>query len=220
MSKEKPQMGSVFARWALSLEWIRKGAVPSLLLLGGFSFLLVACTGASRGRTASADVLGPQADLIRVGDELVIRLTGVPADDEKVLAEPVPEDGMVSMPLLKTKFKASGKTVTLLKHEIEAAYREARIYATPNITITISQRFVNVIGEIRAPQRVSFTKDMTALGAISACGGFTEYANKRSVRILREGQVINFNAGAALNNPQMDIPLRAGDQVQVPRTVF
>jgi len=188
----------------------------SLALLFG----LTGCTGGGGGGTPySGQVNAPQSDNIRVGDELLIRITGVPDADQQVLAEPVPEDGMISMPLVG-RFRAAGRTTTELKYEIEEAYKSRRIYTNPTITIALQQRFVNVIGEVRQNGNIPFRKDLTALGAISAAGGFTEYANKKSVLILRDGKTISFNASAALNNPAVDIPLRAGDTVQVKRTIF
>jgi polysaccharide export outer membrane protein len=158
-------------------------------------------------------------DIIRVGDVLVLRLTGVPDGEGGLYEEPVTDEGKISMPLVG-QFKAAGKTPAELKKEIETAYVEKKIYSTPNITVVQQMRFINVIGEIRAPQRVPYTSDMTGLKAVSACGGFTDYANRSSVKILRGKQVIRFNALEALNNPTKDIPLQAGDQLQVPRTIF
>lgn len=194
-----------------------------LALVG--ALLLTGCMGSgSGGSTArppsdnsSADTGNP--DIIRRGDKLVIRLSGVPDTEGGVYEEPVTDDGMISMPLLGS-FKAAGKTLGQLKREIEAAYRERKIYATPNVTVTQQERYINVLGEVRAPQRVVYTPDLTILKAISACGGFTDYAQKRQVKLLRGGKVYIFNAVDALQDPSKDIGLQAGDQIQVPRTIF
>lgn len=189
--------------------------------------LLTGCMGggAAGGSTTPPSVADNSTsetgnpDIIRCGDVLLIRLTGVPDNEGGVYEETVIDEGTISMPLLGS-FKAAGKTLGKLKAEIEAAYRERKIYATPNVTVSQSQRFINVLGEVRAPQRVIFTPDMTILKAISACGGFTDYAQKREVKLSRGGKVYLFNAVEALKDPSKDIPLRAGDQIQVPRTIF
>lgn len=194
-----------------------------LALIG--ALLLTGCMGGGgSGSTArppsdnsAADTGNP--DIIRRGDKLIIRLTGVPDMDGGVYEEPVTDDGMISMPLLGS-FKAAGKTLGQLKAEIEAAYRDRKIYATPNVTVSQLERYINILGEVRAPQRVIFTPDLTLLKAISACGGFTDYAQKRQVKLLRGGKVYIFNAVDALQDPTKDIPLQAGDQIQVPRTIF
>jgi protein involved in polysaccharide export with SLBB domain len=210
-------------------SWRLTFAVP---LLGAAIFLLNGCmsggsaptaadqaTTQSAGQNAQSYTSNPRADIIRTGDTLVLRVSGVPEGEGGVYEEPVSEDGAISMPLVGS-FRAAGKSTSALKAEIEAAYRDKKIYATPSVTIVQQARFVNVIGEVRSPQRVPYTSDLTMLKVISACGGFTDYANRGSVKILRGPKVITFNATQALENPSKDLPLQAGDQIQVPRTIF
>jgi len=204
----------------------------SFLSMASVIFLLQGCmsggsaptaadqaTQHSAGTNTQAYSSNPGADIIRTGDTLVLRISGVPEGEGGVYEEPVTEDGTISMPLVGS-FHAAGKSSGALKAEIEAAYRDKKIYATPSVTIVQQARFVNVIGEVRSPQRVPYTSDLTMLKVISACGGFTDYANRGSVKILRGTKVITFNAGQALENPAKDLPLQAGDQIQVPRTIF
>lgn len=123
------------------------------------------------------------------------------------------------MPLVG-RFKAAGLASAQLKLKIEQAYRDRKLYSTPNITIIVQQRFVNISGEVRIPQRVAFTNDLTVLRAITACGGFTDYADRRKVKILRGNDVFDFDAKEAFLDPSKDVPMVAGDQIQVPRTIF
>ncbi len=199
--------------------------------LVALSFILAACSqgGGSQNRplidnSAYSPSPASQAtaanDIMRVGDILNIRLSGVPQEDMAIYEDRIDDEGFISMPLIG-RIKAAGKTTSQLKQEIENNYRARRIYATPNVTITFGQvRFVNVIGEVRMPQRVPFTNDLTVLKALAACNGFTDFANKRAIRILRGSQVINFDAVEAVRNPSLDIRLQVGDQIQVPRTIW
>ena len=77
-----------------------------------------------------------------------------------------------------------------------------------------------MMGEVRLPQRVLYTSDMTLIKAIAAAGGFTDYANKRSVRVHRGEQVVQVNAGKALKEPREDLPLKPGDTIEVKRSIF
>lgn len=189
--------------------------------------LMVNCGGMGGGNPGSssekASALATESaivgDVLRVGDTITIRLTGVPEGDVNIFEEKINDDGYISMPLVG-RFKAAGKRTSDLKDDIESAYRNKKIYQTPNITIIPESRFVNVNGEVRSPQRVQFTNDLTALGAITACGGFTEYANRRSIRISRSNQIIQFDAQQAINDPKADIPLQAGDHIEVLRTIW
>ncbi|SDU21851.1 polysaccharide export outer membrane protein [Verrucomicrobium sp. GAS474] len=162
----------------------------------------------------------PSGDILRPGDILTIRLTGVPNEESFISEMKVDEKGDISMPYIPTSFRAAGYTSTRLKQAIEDAYRSRHIFTTPNITIVPQARFVNVNGEVRSPQRIVFTNDLTALKAVTACGGFTDFANRRDIQILRKTGVLHLNALEAIKNPSIDIPLQAGDQVQIPRSIF
>jgi polysaccharide biosynthesis/export protein len=159
-------------------------------------------------------------DLLRVGDSIIIRLSGVPDQEQGTYESKVDEGGQISMPHIGG-VPAAGLTTVQLKEKIETLYKLQKIYNNPNITILTQQaRFVSVTGEVRAPQRLFHSKDLTALGAIASCGGFTDYANRRRVRVLRGSQVIEFNALEALGDPSKDIPLIPDDKIQVDRSIF
>jgi polysaccharide biosynthesis/export protein VpsN len=190
--------------------------------------LLLGCASHSNERpsSASAAATSPGAvqradnDLIRVGDMLSIRLSGIPAEDAAVYEVKVGDEGEVSMPLLSGTFHAAGLTTSQLKESLENAYRTRRVYSNPNITIVPELRYVNVNGEVRQPQRVPFTNDLTVLRAIAAAGGFTDYAQKHDVQLLRGSRVYHIDASKALKDLSLDATLQAGDQIQVPRSVF
>jgi len=187
------------------------------------SALLAGCAGMSSGPSPatafSPSSPGTQTDVIRVGDKVTIRLTGVP-DDGFVIEVQIPESGDITVPLLTHPFHAVGRNASEVAEEIATTYKAEKIYTNPNVTIIPEERYVNVGGDVRGPSRVVYTSDLTLLGAINACGGFTEYANRKVVRILRGQQVIQVDASAAAKTPGADPSLRAGDQIYVPRTMF
>lgn len=168
---------------------------------------------------AAASVPDSTADVMRVGDKVTMRLTGVP-DDGWLLEKQIPESGDVTVPLLTQSFHLAGRNASDAAMEIATAYKSAKIYTNPNVSIIPEERYVNVGGDVRGPSRVLFTSDLTLLSAINACGGFTEYANRKAVRILRGKQIIQVDASAASRNPGTDPSLRAGDQIYVPRTMW
>jgi len=55
---------------------------------------------------------------------------------------------------------------------------------------------------------------------LNSCGGFTEYANRRAVRIIRGQQVIVVDCVKAVGTIGADPPVYPGDQIYVPRTMF
>jgi len=159
-------------------------------------------------------------DLIREGDFINVTLAGVPQGEAGLFNEKVDENGNISMPHIGA-FRAEGLTTAQLKEKIEAMYRLAKIYENPNITVVNQQaRFVTITGEVRSPQRIFHAKDLTVLGAIATCGGFTNFADRDSVKVSRGDQVIKFNAKEAIRDPSKDIAVLPDDKIQVPRSIF
>jgi hypothetical protein len=70
------------------------------------------------------------------------------------------------------------------------------------------------------PQRVPYTKDLTAMGAVAACGGFTDFANRRRVRLTQGGVTREFNAKDIQADQGRDIKLKPNDKIQVDRSIF
>ena len=111
----------------------------------------------------------------------------------------------------------AGLTSGQAKDLIEKTYRSRDIYTNPTINIIVApqNRQVSVGGAVKAPQRVSYTPDLTALSAINAAGGFNEFANQSKVRVLRAGQVIMVNCKEVRKNPALDVRLQPGDIIEV-----
>jgi protein involved in polysaccharide export with SLBB domain len=68
--------------------------------------------------------------------------------------------------------------------------------------------------------RVPYTKDLTAMGAVAACGGFTDFANRRKVRLTQNGFTQEFNAKEIQSDQGRDIRLRPNDKIHVDRSIF
>ena len=170
------------------------------------------------GKTAIA-----QDALLRSGDILELRIGGVPTEEVQQVSGPytIDGDGYVNLPHIG-KIRADQASQSELQRSIEAAYRSQQIYTNPSITLTIpnTARFVNTGGEVKAPQRVPFTADLTLLGAISASGGFTEFADQKKVRLLRDGKVTIVNVKDVRKNPDKDIRLKPGDRIEVPQSFW
>lgn len=160
------------------------------------------------------------SDLLRGGDTLIIRLTGVPTQDQGIFEVKIDESGKISMPHIGSLVAANTTTVEL-KKLIESTYLKEEIFTNPNVTVDLKeQRFVDVTGEVRMPQRVPYTKDLTALGAVAACGGFTDFANRRRVRLTQGGVTQEFNAKEIQADQGKDIRLKPNDKIQVDRSIF
>lgn len=160
---------------------------------------------------------------LRVGDALDLRISGVPGDDVAQISATytVDNEGNINLPYIG-KMKAQGVTAGALQTMIQSAYVQQKIFTNPTIIITTAGggRFVNVSGDVRSPQRVVYTPDLTLLKAITAAGDFTDYANARKVQLLRGGERIVVDVKKIRENPSLDIPLRPGDDIYVPQSWF
>lgn len=168
-------------------------------------------------------VVRAQNVVLRDGDQIEIRLGGVPAEDIAQVTGSYTIDGQGFINLAHIgKVRAAGLTQDQLQSAIENAYRSQEIYTNPSITLSVpmAARFVDVGGDVRAPQRVPFTPDLTVLGAITAAGGFTEFADQSKVRLLRDGHVIMVSVREIRKQPSKDIPLKPGDKIQVPQSFW
>ncbi len=158
--------------------------------------------------------------VLRPGDQIVIRLGGVPAEDAGQVSgnHTVDGQGFINLPYIG-KVQAAGLTQSALQASIESTYRGQEIYSNPVITINTESgnRFVNVGGDVKGPKRVPFTPDLTVLSAITACGGFTEYADQKKIRLLRDGKAVIIDVKAIRKDPTRDVGLKPGDSIEVPR---
>ncbi len=160
---------------------------------------------------------------LRAGDTLEVRLGGVPREElEQVTGSyTVDTQGFVNMPQIG-RIRASGLTQEVLQTTIEKKYRELAIYTNPTVTVSVplSTRFVNVGGEVRLPQRIAYTPDLTVLAAISAAGGFTEYASQSRIKLYRDMKGVTIDMRDIRKNPAHDVPLQPGDTIEVMRSFF
>ena len=143
-------------------------------------------------------VIGP-ADLLRVQ---VWRSPELSAD------VPVRPDGRITLPLVE-EVHAAGLTTGELREKLAEAFAE--FVAAPDVTVIVGQvnsKRVYVVGEVRNPSPLPLVTELRVLDAISASGGFSPFANRRKVRILRpagDGSVteyrFNYSAFLRGNNP-------------------
>jgi polysaccharide export outer membrane protein len=159
---------------------------------------------------------------LRTGDSLTIRIGGVPVDEINQISGIYTVDGKgdINMPYIG-KIHAGGLKQADVQQSIETAYKSGGIYTTPVITISVQfDRLVDVEGDVRVPQRVHYTPDLTLLGAIAATGGLTDYADQTKVEILRNGTRTLVNIKKVRQNQVPDPTLQPGDKVSVPRSFW
>ena len=105
------------------------------------------------------------------------------------------------------------------------------ITLAPDDTVVFPDNPLNVIyvmGEVKTPGMLPFVKerDWTALKALAAVGGFSQYAGKSKSYLIREGgggkTTVPVDFNELMRNPGAgkDVPLIPGDILIVPQSLF
>jgi polysaccharide export outer membrane protein len=131
-------------------------------------------------------------------------------------------DGRISVPLLKD-VDAAGLTPVQLSMAITEKLR--KYIAEPQVTVivtTINSRRVHIVGEVNRAGTFPMLPDMTVLQALSAAGGFTQFADVKKIYVLRIENGVQkkfpFNYREVLkgNRLEQNIKLKPNDMIVVP----
>lgn len=135
---------------------------------------------------------------------------------------PVRPDGKISLALIND-VQAAGLTPADLAASI--AEKLKKFITEPQVTVIVtavnSQR-VYVLGEVTRPGAFPMFPGMTVLQLLSDAGGFTAFANRKNIHVVRveNGKQVklafNYNDALRADKPEQSIVLKPGDTVVVP----
>jgi polysaccharide export outer membrane protein len=117
-------------------------------------------------------------------------------------------DGLISMPLIGD-IQAAGLTADALAQRITERLKQY-FATTPSVSVsvkTINSYSVFVLGEVTKPGKYQLKSYITVLQAISTAGGFTDYAKRNKLQIVR----VTENSDRIRR--EVHIPLRYDDLV-------
>ncbi|MFP3939145.1 MAG: polysaccharide biosynthesis/export family protein [Thermoanaerobaculia bacterium] len=95
-------------------------------------------------------------------------------------------DGRVALPLAG-ELRASGRTIQEIQERITSRLKE--YLDLPVVTVMVKEinsPQISVLGEVRRPGRYRVTERVTILDAIALGGGFTEFADRAAVVVIRK----------------------------------
>lgn len=139
---------------------------------------------------------------------------------------PVRPDGKVSTPLIDDMV-ASGKTPSQLSANMEEVLAE--FLRTPEVSVMVAQQGaanqVQVIGEVVAPQALSYREGLRVLDIIIASGGLSEFAAGNRARVVRPTALGQVNCSVRARDlvdgdMSQNILIYPGDVLVVPETRF
>jgi len=158
--------------------------------------------------------------VLRAGDTLDIRLSGVPAEEVGLFSttQAIDDGGMLNLSYIG-KIKIIGMDCSAVQQMIESKLKEGKIYTNPIVTVTpqSGSRLVNVTGEVKSAGRLPYTADLTVMNSISGAGGFNDFADKKHVKLTRNGKVVSYDTTKFAKDPSLDVKVLPGDQIFVPQ---
>jgi polysaccharide export outer membrane protein len=177
-------------------------------------------SSAGARQEATKEPAAPQEYRIGAGDVLQILVWREP--DASLPETMVQSDGKISVPLVG-EVQAAGLTVmelqTALTQKIE------RYIHSPVVTVharQINSRKVYVMGAVKKEGPIPLLRPMTVLQAINEAGGFTEFAKKKKIYVLRtvNGKEVklpfDYSAVVKGKNLEQNVSLAVDDTIVVP----
>ncbi len=194
---------------------VRRFVMLAVLAISG-------ATAAVPGAEAQAPATVPRdGGQYRIGPEDVVEVS-VWNNTALSRTVPVRPDGKLSLPLLND-VPAAGLTPMELREIL--MNRLAEYMPTPEVSVILREVHsfkVSVIGEVKKPDRYELGSRATVLDVLAMAGGFTEFAARTRIVILRHDGTdvkrvsFNYNAIVSANGDRANFLLQPGDVVLVP----
>ena len=192
--------------------------VVTLMLL----LVVSGATFAADSKTGKRTVSVSQRNVYRINPGDILSIVTWKEEDFTIEEILVRVDGKISFPLLND-VQAAGLTPLMLKDIIESGLKS--YVSNPVVTVTVvdpqSQRFY-ILGEVENTGEYPIVKNLTVMQAFAIAGGFTEWAEKDEIVLVRyEGgkrkvYKIDYKDMAKGKNLEQDLLLKADDTIIVP----
>jgi polysaccharide export outer membrane protein len=169
--------------------------------------LLGSMVGCSQPSREIVEEAGSAKKEFLLGPEDVLDIVVWKNDDLSQKAVVVRPDGMISMPLIG-EITAGGLTANQLASQIALRLKEFK--ERPAVTVSVKEvnsYYVYVLGEVGKPGKYQLKSHATVLQAVAVANGFTVYAAKNKMKVLRQMQ------GEDGKTREIRIPARYDDLV-------
>ena len=194
----------------------------------GAAVLLAALAGGCAAPNPPAPPTAATPDykyLIGPGDTLSIIVWRNP---ELSATAPVRPDGRITAPLVEDVV-ALGKNPSQLAREMEGALR--KYIQDPVVTIIVTSfggpfsEQVRIVGQATRPAALPYRQNMTALDAMIAVGGLTEFASGNRAVLLRPSEgnrqyTVRLRDLIKRGDVSANVELRPGDVIIIPESWF
>lgn len=195
--------------------------IKHVLLMCSFMAMLSGCS--------KPDVIippGPPEEGFVLGPEDVIDVVVWKNPDlsRQVVIRP---DGRISLPLIGD-VSASNITADQLAENIAERFKAYK--ENPSVSVNVlevNSYFVFIVGEVNAPGKLSLKSYTTILQALSLAGGFTQFASRNDIQVIRnmtdaEGKVkelripLRYDDLISEEGGAYNLTLKSGDTIIIP----
>jgi protein involved in polysaccharide export with SLBB domain len=159
---------------------------------------------------------------LQISDRIEVDLTGTP---QPILPSEmdISDQGTIQIANIDHPIQAAGETPQELA-EIIRTNLMPDIYIHVNVNVIPLKRYFYVSGEINQSGtggRQEYLSRITVTGAITAAGGFNEFAWRHGVTVTRlDGSIHVVDCVKALTHPELDLEVFPGDRINVPKRTF
>ena len=156
-----------------------------------FMLALTAISGVSGCRGPSREAVeeaNNSAKDFLLGPEDVLDIVVWKNEDLSQKGVVIRPDGKISIPLIG-EVQASGRTANQLASQISARLKEYK--DNPVVTVGVKEvnsYYVYVLGEVSKPGKYQLKSHATVLQAVAIASGFTNYASKNKMKVIRHVQ--------------------------------
>lgn len=206
------------------------GAVSGMSAILAVCVLLSGCQSAPEfveftdpmaGGPASPDYIKPSGETDRffIGNEVTISFSSSGGESPlQTHTEAIKDDGRITPPVVGPVV-AVGKSPGELQAELQVSYN--KYYRNMTVTVTSKARYYHVLGEVRSSGAKLYLGETDIIKAISDAGDFTEFANRRKIRLKHpNGKTDIIDYRKAVEDSNYKVPVYPGDTIVVPRRLL
>jgi polysaccharide biosynthesis/export protein len=163
---------------------LRHGLASGLMAIMAIAMvgLFTGCEGPEPYAEIPPDVMSSRpTGTLSAGDVIQVSYPGAP---ELNTTQRIQMNGRVSLPKVGD-VSASGKSVASLQSQLTGMYTTHLQNPTVLVAVETAAAGVYVSGEVMKPGKIPLDRPMTAFEAVMEAGGFSKFANRKQVVVVR-----------------------------------
>jgi len=176
--------------------------------------------GSSKLRSARFEKFVPPFDtmMLQPGDKIQIQLHIPEKTATEVITEVIDDRGAVTLQYIG-QVRIGGLTSANAEKVLKDEYVRRKIYRADAVEVSIvpPEKIFYVRGFVNRPGPYQFTRNLTAVQAVSLAGGRTEFAHPRIIRVIRGTNEYMVDEEKVRKKTETDRLIEPGDIVEVPR---